>query len=267
LRILVVGSKGMLGTDLLHVLTPRHSVIGVDLDEMDIISRQSVCDKMASILPDVVINTAAYTDVDGCEEQEDTAFQVNAEGPENLAIACRDRNIPLIHVSTDYVFDGKKENPYRKDDPPNPMGVYGRSKLEGEKRIQRILPDACIIRTAWLYGKWGKNFVKAILGQASKTRELKVVSDQKGSPTYTMDLAEALQRAAEKGLHGVYHVTNGGSCTWFAFAEKILALSEKSDVHIEPLSTKELGRPAPRPANSVLDCSEFEEDSGMHLRQ
>ncbi len=266
MRILVCGSKGMLGTDLVRLLELRHNVIGVDFDEMDITCQEAVRDQISAMDLDLVINTAAYTNVDGSEQNEAEAFLINAEGPENLAVACRDQKISLIHVSTDYVFDGKKKTPYHRDDQPNPMGVYGRSKLEGEKRIQNILSDVCIIRTAWLYGKAGKNFIKAILEQASKKNLLKVVADQKGSPTYTMDLSQALQAAAEKGLHGVYHVTNRGSCSWLEFAEKIVAFSGKDGVEIEPLTTKELGRPAPRPANSVLDCGEFEADSGMLLR-
>ncbi len=267
MRILVCGSKGMLGTDLVRLLEPRHNVIGVDFDEMDITCRNTVCDQISAMPLDLVINTAAYTDVDGSEQKEAEAFLVNADGPENLAFACRDKKIPLIHVSTDYVFDGLKKTPYYTDDQPNPIGVYGRSKLEGERRIQNLLSEVCIVRTAWLYGKAGKNFVKAILAQASKKNLLKVVSDQRGGPTFTMDLALALQAVAEKGLRGIYHVTNKGSCSWLEFAERILVLSGKDGVEIEPISTSELKRPAPRPANSVLDCSKFEADSGMLLRQ
>jgi dTDP-4-dehydrorhamnose reductase len=266
LKILVSGSKGMLGTDLVRVLEPSHTVTGVDLEELDITDRRAVARQVDTLAPDVLINVAAYTDVDRSEEQEEAAFQVNAEGPANLALACRTVGIPLVHVSTDYVFDGRGQRPYSEEDPPNPLGVYGRSKLEGEKRVHEILPEACLVRTAWLYGKGGKNFVKAILDQAGRKDLLRVVHDQRGSPTYTHDLALALRAAAERGLKGTFHVTNQGACSWLEFAEKILELAEMRTVKVEPITTEELGRPAPRPANSVLDCGKFEKAAGMRMR-
>jgi dTDP-4-dehydrorhamnose reductase len=266
LKILVSGCKGMLGTDLVRVLASAHTAVGVDLEEMDITDPRSVEEQVASIAPDVLINAAAYTDVDGSERREALAFRVNAEGAANLALACRRRGVQLIHVSTDYVFDGKEKRPYAEEDPPNPLGVYARSKWEGEKRIREILPEACLIRTAWLYGKNGKNFVKAILSQAGRKKRLRVVDDQRGSPTYTLDLAAALQAAAERSLQGTFHVTNREACTWFEFAKRILELSETKDVEVDPISTEELGREAPRPANSVLDCRKFEKATGMRLR-
>jgi dTDP-4-dehydrorhamnose reductase len=256
----------MLGTDLMSVLEAAHEVIGVDLEEVDITDPGAVEEQVAALAPDVLINAAAYTDVDRSEREEEEAFRVNADGAANLARTCRAGRIRLIHVSTDYVFDGKAERPYSEEDPPNPLGVYGRSKWEGERRIREILPEACLIRTAWLYGRAGKNFVKAILAQAGEKKRLRVVDDQRGSPTYTLDLAMALRTAAEKGLEGTYHVTNRGSCSWLGFAEKILELSEKQGVVIEPITAEELGRPAPRPGNSVLDCSKFEKATEIELR-
>lgn len=267
MKILVSGSKGMLGTDLVRVLEPAHTVIGVDLDELDITDRDAVEDRLASLAPDVLINAAAYTDVDKSEEQKDLALRVNADGAANLALGCRAAQARMIHVSTDYVFDGREQRPYSEEDRPNPLGAYGRSKWEGEKRIKEILPEVCLVRTAWLYGKAGKNFVKAILAQAEKTSRLRVVDDQRGSPTYTLDLALALRGAAEKGLQGTYHVTNQGACSWLEFAEKILELAGKKGVEVDPITTEELGRPAPRPANSVLDCGRFEKATGMKLRR
>ncbi len=266
MKILVSGSKGMLGTDLVRLLAPAHSVIGVDLDELDITDRRAVEERLVALAPDVLINAAAYTDVDRSEEQKDLAFRVNAEGAANLALACRASGARLLHVSTDYVFDGRGRRAYAEEDPPNPLGVYGRSKWEGEKRIGEILPEACLIRTAWLYGKAGRNFVKAILAQAEQKNKLRVVDDQRGSPTYTVDLAAALRAAAEKNLEGIYHVTNQGVCSWLGFAEKILELAGKTGVEVVPISTEELGRPAPRPGNSVLDCGKFEKAAGMKLR-
>jgi dTDP-4-dehydrorhamnose reductase len=266
LKVLVTGSKGMLGTDLVRVLAPAHSVIGMDVDELDIANRQEVQDQAATLSPDLLINVAAYTDVDGSEQQEDVAFRINADGAANLAYACRERRIRLIHVSTDYVFDGKKQGPYLEEDTANPLGAYGRSKWEGEKRVREVLPEACLVRTAWLYGRGGRNFVEAILEQANKKKRLRVVNDQWGAPTYTLDLAKALRAGAEAQLKGTYHVTNRGSCTWLEFAEKILELAERKGVGVEPISTEELGRPAPRPANSVLGCDKFEKATGIRLR-
>ncbi len=267
MKVLVSGSKGMLGTDLMRVLgSSPTAVVGFDLDELDITDRRAVEDRVLAEAPDVLINAAAYTDVDRSEEQEDLAFQVNAEGAANLALACRAARARLVHVSTDYVFDGSDPRPYSEQDRASPLGVYGRSKWEGEERIREILPEACLVRTAWLYGKAGKNFVKAILAQADQKSRLRVVDDQRGSPTYTFDLAMALREAAGQGLEGTYHVTNQGSCSWLEFAVKILELSEKTGVEVDPISSEELGRPAPRPTNSVLSCGKFEEATGMKLR-
>ena len=256
----------MLGTDLVRVLESSHAVTGVDLDELDITDRRAVEDRVVALAPDVLVNAAAYTDVDRSEVEEGLAFQVNADAAANLAVACRKARARLIHVSTDYVFDGTERRPYSEEDTPNPLGAYGRSKWEGEQRIREVLPEACLVRTAWLYGKAGKNFVKAILAQAEQKNRLRVVDDQRGSPTFTLDLARALRAAAEKGLQGTYHVTNQGACTWLGFAEKILELTGKQGVAVDPISTEELARPAPRPANSVLDCSKFEKATGMKLR-
>ena len=266
MKVLVTGSKGMLGTDLVRVLAPVHTVIGVDVDELDIADLKEVNDRVAALSPDVLINVAAFTDVDGSEAREDAAFRVNAEGAANLALACRGRPTALIHLSTDYVFDGKKQGPYLEEDPANPLSAYGRSKWAGEQRIRDILPNACVVRTAWLYGKGGRNFVKAILEQAARKKCLQVVDDQRGAPTYTFDLAGALRRVAELGLEGTYHVTNRGACTWLEFAKQILVFADRTDVEIEPISTDALGRPAPRPANSVLSCDKFEKATGMQLR-
>ncbi|MEW6439706.1 MAG: dTDP-4-dehydrorhamnose reductase [bacterium] len=267
LKILVAGSKGMLGTDLVEVLGLAHSVIGVDIDELDITDRQAVEERIGGWSPDLVINAAAYTDVDASEREPALALRINAEGVENLALACRSMGVRLIHLSTDYVFDGKKASPYVESDRPHPMGAYGKSKWEGEQRARRIEPEVCIVRTAWLYGQRGRNFVRSILEQSEKTRTLRVVRDQTGSPTYTRDLAQALKVVAEKRLAGVYHVTNQGSCTWFDFARKILELAGRQDVDVVPISTEELGRSAPRPSRSVLDCTKFQRDSGLALRE
>jgi len=266
MKILIIGSRGMLGTDLLRLCSEYHEVKGVDIEEVDITDPQSVREGILSWAPTVVINAAAYTDVDGSESNPGAAFKVNADGAAYVARACRECSAMLFHVSTDYVFDGSSPIPYREEDSACPLGVYGRSKWEGEKRALEELPWVCIVRTAWLYGKAGKNFVKAILRQTEEKREIKIVSDQKGSPTYTKDLAEALLVMIERGLHGIYHVTNSGFCSWYDFAKRILEITGKPHITVKPITTAELDRPARRPDYSVMDCSKLMRDTGLTLR-
>jgi dTDP-4-dehydrorhamnose reductase len=265
---LVVGSKGMLGTDLVNLLQRRGlQTVALDIDEVDIRVAASVKDALARYQPGVVINVAAYTDVDGCESKPEEAFSINAQGPKNLAEAASDTGSYLVHMSTDYVFDGTKGVPYVEEDPINPLGVYGRSKAEGERYVRELLPERhCIVRTQWLFGLNGKNFVEAILSQAQKRNTLRVVSDQRGSPTYAHDLATALVMICELGPQGTLHVTNSGEATWHEFACKILELAGLGSVRVEPITTEELGRPAPRPAYSVMDNSRFFEVTGLGLR-
>ena len=258
----------MLGRDLLPLLSAKHEVLGRDIQDFDICDRKRVQKEIAACLPDVVIHTAAYTDVDGCETKSDLAFAVNGEGALHVALGCAEVRSRMIHLSTDYVFDGKSEVPYGEGYPPNPLSVYGKSKLQGELYIQKVLEDSLIIRTAWLYGRQGKNFVDTILHLAGQQDELRVVNDQKGSPTYTKDLSQAISRLVEEQFQGILHVTNSGSCTWFEFAQKILNLKSPPGrkVQVIPISSAELARPAQRPANSVLDCSRFEQITGFRLR-
>jgi dTDP-4-dehydrorhamnose reductase len=265
---LVIGSKGMLGADLVACLADLGKcVVGLDVEEIDIRRRESVRDAVARYAPGTIINVAAVTDVDGCETRQEEAFSVNARGPANLAEALSETGGRLLHLSTDYVFDGRKDTPYIETDRIDPVGVYGKSKAQGEMRVREILPDRhCIVRTQWLYGRHGKNFVETIL-EAAKTREvLQVVNDQRGSPTYAPDLAGALVRLCDKGVTGTVHVTNSGDATWHEFATAIIQLVGAADVRVEPMTTEQLGRPAPRPAYSVLDNSKFERLVGTPLR-
>lgn len=266
MKILIIGSKGMLGTDLLLLSRARHQVRGVDIEDVDITDPRAVHEEMLRWTPAVVINAAAYTDVDGSESDPDTAFRINADGVENIAAACRECGVRLYHISTDYVFDGRKDSPYTVEDSPCPLGIYGQSKWEGEKKALKELAQLCIVRTAWLYGRAGKNFVKAILHQAEDKQEIKVVADQMGSPTYTKDLAGALLALAERGLRGIYHVTNSGFCTWHGFAERILEITGKRHITVKPITTAELNRRAPRPGYSVMDCSKYMRNTGQSLR-
>jgi len=258
--ILVVGAKGMLGRDLMEVLTG--DVRGVDVEEIDITSLESTRRVLLTLKPRVVVNAAAYTDVDGCETNKELAMQVNGEGVAHLALAALEIGARLVHVSTDYVFDGAKDSPWLEDDPPHPLSVYGESKLAGELNA-RIVPDHLIIRTQWLYGLHGKNFVETMLRLAGERNELAVVDDQVGSPTWTADLARAIKALIDADCRGTYHAANAGFCSWNGFARAIFEEAGLA-VTVNPMTTTELGRPATRPLYSVLDCGRLVKDTGFH---
>ena len=268
MKILLLGAKGMLGRDLLPILCAKHEVVAKDIQDFDLTDRRRVQEEVAACRPGVVINLAAYTDVDGCESKRGLAFSVNGEGALHVALACDHCGCKMIHLSTDYVFDGTSKTPYREEFPPHPLNAYGESKLRGERYIQRILENHLIIRTEWLYGKHGKNFVDTILRLADQQDVLRVVDDQRGSPTFTRDLGQAIDRLVEEEIRGILHVTNSGSCTWFDFARKILDLKKilPGKVRVIPISSSELSRPANRPAYSVMDCSRLEKTTGLRMR-
>ncbi|MBT1076646.1 dTDP-4-dehydrorhamnose reductase [Geobacter grbiciae] len=259
--ILVVGAKGMLGQDLMQVLPG--DVRGVDIEEIDITSPESVRRVLLTLKPRVVVNCAAYTDVDGCETNVDLAMRVNGDGVGHLAAATREIGALLVQVSTDYVFDGTKGTPYVEDDRVNPLSVYGKSKLVGEKKA-RENPDHLIVRTQWLYGHGGKNFVETMLRLAGERTEIAVVDDQIGSPTWTADLSLAITELIENNCRGTYHAANRGTCSWYEFARAIFAEAGVG-MTVRPQSTEELGRPAPRPLYSVLDCDKLTHDAGLEL--
>jgi dTDP-4-dehydrorhamnose reductase len=266
MKILVIGARGMLGSDLLIALKKKFEVIGKDIDDFDITDKKEAQKAIVSINSPVIINLAAYTDVDGCESNENLAFSVNAEGIKNIAESCREIGAKLIHISTDYVFDGKKKEPYAEDDQTNPLNVYGRSKLKGEEYIKEILADFLIIRTQWLYGQGGKNFVDTVSKLAKEKGELRVVDDQIGSPTFTRDLSEAVVFLLESFGKGTYHVANQGYCSWCQFAAEILKLSKIGNVKLVPVSSKEFIRPAPRPLFTRFNCRKFERLTGSTMR-
>lgn len=266
MKILILGSSGMLGKDLSIILSVQNEVVGKDIGDLDITDAKGIYEEVAAIRPQLVINAAAYTDVDGCELNRQLAFAVNAEGAKNVAMACAISRVKMVHFSTDYVFDGSSPGPYQEEDPPNPLNVYGESKLSGERFIQGVLKDHLIIRTEWLYGRNGKNFVDTILKQASLQKELRVVNDQRGAPTFTKDLAKAVEVLLPQPTTGIVHITNSGSCTWFQLAKKIMELKEFSHIQVRPTTSKDLNRPARRPENSVLDCSKFERICGQKMR-
>lgn len=266
MKILILGHKGMLGSDLLLRLFAFHDVTGKDIEDFDIAS-QGVCEEViAETEPDIVINAAAYTNVDGCESDSDACFAVNAEGVKNIALACRQKRIKIVHFSTDYVFDGTRKTPYQEDDKCAPLNVYGRSKLAGEQYLKQFSDNFLLIRSAWLYGKNGKNFVKTIIEKARTEKLLKIVDDQVGSPTFTWDLAAAVQLLIEGQHTGTFHITNRGNCSWYEFAAKILKSACIPDVTVKPIKSDELERPARRPHYSVLTCRKFSETTGKVLR-
>jgi dTDP-4-dehydrorhamnose reductase len=213
-----------------------------------------------------VINLAGYTDVDGCELNEQEAFGVNADGMKHIALGARRCMAKAIYLSTDYIFDGKKEAPYLEGDPPNPLNIYGRSKWKGEQSILELAGDGLIIRAQWLYGRYGKNFVTAILRQAKEKKVLSIVNDQTGSPTYTVDLSKAISGLIRKKASGIFHVTNRGFCSWYDFGRTILKLAGMEGVNVVPLSSRELDRKAVRPSYSVLSTQKLKQETGIELR-
>lgn len=252
MRIVITGAEGQLGVELVRALAAHGEVAGCTQADLDV-TNPGCADFLAGLRPDWVVHAAAATDVDGCERDPEWAMAVNAEGTRRVAEGCRRAGAGLAYLSTDYVFDGQKGRPYLEGDAPAPLNVYGRSKLEGERATRSLAPRWVIIRTAWLYGTHGRNFVKTILGKVRDGEPLRVVDDQVGSPTYARDLADAVALLLSRGLTGLYHVTSGGACSWYEFAREILCLSGSDLNSLSRISSAELDRPARRPAYSVLE--------------
>jgi dTDP-4-dehydrorhamnose reductase len=253
MRILVTGAAGQLGVDLVAECESHgDDITGLDRSQLDVADRSSVLGLVTTLRPDVIVNTAAWTAVDACEGDVDRAHRVNALGPRWLGEAAASTGAHLVQLSTDYVFDGTLDRPYREWDDPNPQSVYGASKLAGE---QEVGADACVIRTSWVCGANGNNMVKTILRLVEDQTSLSFVDDQVGCPTFTADLAPMVRRLAVDRRSGVYHVTNGGAVSWFEFVREIVAESGRDPAMVHPIATADLHppRPAPRPANSVLD--------------
>jgi len=262
--LLVTGSRGQLGSALLAEASRRgFGVVGHDVDTLDITDGVAVRALIEELRPAVVANCAAMTAVDACEEREEEAMKLNGEAVGHLAAACNAVGAVLVQVSTDYVFPGTARRPYREDDPTGPAGVYGRSKLLGERRAAGAR-EHLIVRTAWLFGR-GRNFVEAIRAQLEKgVRELRVVADQTGNPTSACDLADAMLDLMAAGARGIVHVVNEGTTTWHGFAVEIVRRLGSS-IPVVPITTAEAGRPAPRPAWSVLDTGRLEALIGRRL--
>ncbi len=256
MRVTVFGATGLLGKPLIREFS-EDAVTGLGSKDADIRDRAEVDRILKDTQPEWVVLAAAYTDVDGCETNRQLAFDVNCQGAVNVAEAARCVGAKLLHVSTDYVFDGTKMTPYEIDDPRSPRSVYGESKAKAEVELLRILPDCCIVRTAWLFGEGGKCFPDTILKLAKTRPELDVVDDQQGSPTHAVDLAYAIHQLCRKNASGIVHVTNRGECTWFDFARQIVADAGLQTV-VRPTTSDKFVRPAPRPKYSVLSPRSLE---------
>jgi len=266
MRVFVTGWDGLLGSALVPRLRDRHEVAGMGLDDGDIGDRALVRSRLEAFRPDAVIHLAAMTAVDACEADEAEAFRVNAEGSRMVAAEAENVEASVLALSSDYVFDGAQDEPYGEDDEPRPLSIYGRSKLAGEEGVRGANTRWTVVRSAWLFGPGGRNFVDTIL-DALQTREtVNVVSDQTGSPTYAPDLAVALVALLEVGGRGVYHLANAGAGSWYDLAREAVRGSGLDPERVRPAGTAEIGRPAPRPAWSVLDTTRAHERHGIQMR-
>lgn len=253
MKILLLGAKGMLGRALQAELSGRHSVVALDREELDITDEEKVRQMICKCKPELIINAAAYTNVDGAESEQEIALAVNATGVGNIAQAAKDMGAAMVHYSTDYVFAGTKQAGYREDDPPGPaVNSYGDSKLAGERLLKEINPNFYLIRTAWLYGEGGKNFVDTIIAIGRQQKEIRVVDDHWGSPTYAADLAATTGKLVSgKYGFGIYHLVNAGVTSWYELAVRIFR-SLNQEVTVTPIKSTEWPRPAKRPQWSIL---------------
>jgi dTDP-4-dehydrorhamnose reductase len=252
MRILIIGSEGMLGHDLVDILSADNEVSTTTIDTLDITDIDKTIQTVNEVNPDVLVHAAAYTDVDGSESNSDLAYKVNAIGTRNVAVACQKADCAMVYICTDYVFDGTKGSSYYEYDQTNPLSVYGKTKLAGEIYIRDILNKFYITRTSWLYGFHGPNFVTTMLNLAETNDVISVVNDQIGSPTYTVDLANAIAKLITKPNYGIYHITNSDHCSWYEYAKEIFN-NAGVNIDLKPVTTEEFPRPAFRPKYSVLE--------------
>ncbi|MBU4305318.1 MAG: dTDP-4-dehydrorhamnose reductase [Candidatus Omnitrophica bacterium] len=280
--LLITGAAGMLGEDLLRLFSPRYAVSGIDVRTpkykdadfiaCDLLDSGCLEDVFRVSKPWLVLHAAAYTDVDGCERDPERAERINAALTGNLVRLCKKHNAKLVYISTDYVFDGTKHSAYNENDAPNPLNVYGRSKLNGEITIREKLEEFLIIRTSWLFGHYGRNFVSAIINKALEEKTLHVVDDQRGSPTYTVSLARAIDGLIEavfipktrREYCGIYHISNSGNCSWYEFAKAIIDLKGIA-AEVIPVDSMFVKRPACRPVVSILDNRRYEQVTAQRL--
>ena len=260
MKVLVTGVKGQLGYDVVKELERRgHQPIGVDREEMDLMNNEAIHTFIMTLKPEAIIHCAAYTAVDKAEEEVEICYQVNAESTKVIAECAKELDIKLIYISTDYVFDGTKEGEYVETDIPNPINVYGASKLKGEQYVQGLLEKYYIVRISWVFGVNGNNFIKTMRRLGSERDELNIINDQVGSPTYTADLAPLLVDMMEAEKYGIYHVTNEGFCSWYEFANEIFKQS-KINVNIYPITTDQYPTAAKRPMNSRMSKAKLAEN-------
>ena len=265
MKVLVTGATGMLGRSLVRALEAAdHQVLGLGRVDADVRRLASFRHPIQALQPDWIFHLAGFTKVDECETRTDEAYLVNALGSRNAAQAAAEANASLLAISTDYVFDGLASQPYREYDPTGPRTVYGQTKLAGEQAIREVHPRHVIVRTSWLYGRGGTNFIDTILRKARAGESLAVVADQRGSPTWTRDLAPILVLLAESGQYGTYHASNAGDCTWWDLADYAVRKAGLG-VPVEKTTTAALGRPAPRPSYSVLNTQMVERVTGQRL--
>lgn len=268
-RMLITGANGLLGKEITRYFSNGFEVYPTDLAECDVTSAKECMQVVGGFRPEVVVHCAAYTAVDRAEREEKAAFALNADGTRNVALACREHRSLLVTFSTDYVFDGASERPYAEDDPVDPLSVYGRSKLAAEEAVREVAPDFLLLRTQWLFGAHGRSFVSSILERAEKGEEFKVVSDQKGSPTYTRDLADAVRRLLDTGARGVFHFSNEGETSFFEYAAFLLAHTGWGETNVTAISTSDIPRdlyPAPRPLNALLSKEKYRKETGVSPR-
>ena len=262
MKILLTGGRGLVGRPLARLLAQDHDVHALDIEDLDVTDASAVERTFGEVHPSAVVHLAAWTDVDACEGDPARALAVNAGGTRNVADACRRLGASLLYVSTDYVFDGRKADPYVESDEPDPLSVYGRSKLEGERHVRELAPRWHVVRCQSIYGAGRKSFVDAILARAASGGALRVVADQRISPSWADDVAAALAAVLVSARPGLYHAANAGSCTWWECARAALDLSGHADLAIEAIRATELARPAPRPANSAFSCAKLETETG-----
>lgn len=253
MRVLVTGANGQLGVDVVRLFSGKgHEVIGLNRIQLDITDGKACIDKITKLHPDAIIHCAAYTAVDNAETDQDNAYLVNAIGTRNIAVAAECVKAKMCYISTDYVFDGTSSSPYYEYDNTNPLTVYGKSKRAGEQLVQSLCSRWFIVRTSWVFGASGNNFVKTMLKLGKERDYLKVVDDQWGSPTYTCDLSLFLEELTRTEKYGIYHASNAGICTWYEFAVAIFEQA-KIDIVVEPCTTEQFSRPAPRPRYSAME--------------
>jgi dTDP-4-dehydrorhamnose reductase len=256
MKVMILGASGLLGKALMREWT-EDEIVGYNSSDVDIRDVDRVREVVEKTLPEWIVLAAACTNVDDCESHSDWAFAVNRDGAVNVAKAAKRTGAKLLFLSSDYVFDGKKTSPYETGDARNPQSVYGRSKAEAEIRLLEVLPEVCIARTSWLFGTGGKCFPDTILKLAASRPALDVVNDQRGCPTYSLDLARAIIALCRIGAHGIVHATNSGDCSWFEFAREIIKGAGLA-TEVRPASSQQMARPAPRPAYSVLSAKSLQ---------